>query len=354
VAFSPLARAAYVTSEESGTITAVPVPGSGAAEPVRIAAEPGLGAVRFAPGGRLAFVLNPARNRLYILDGASNRIVQRADAEFGPDQITFTEELAYLRQRNTDIVLMIPLDEIGKEGEKVPAVDFTGGRHPLGKGSRPSPADSIVRAPGATAVLVANPADGVIYYYKEGMAAPMGSFTNYGREPRAVLVVDRSLRERSPGSYETVARLEEGRYRVALFLDAPRTVHCFEVSVAADPELAAQRRREQPLKVEPRLPAAEVAAGEPVRLRFLLTDPATGEPRENLTDVSVLVFLSSGTWHRRHRARGVGGGLYEVEVVPPAGGTYRVAVECLSGRLPFHRSPPALLRVAEKPSSPAP
>jgi hypothetical protein len=167
-------------------------------------------------------------------------------------------------------------------------------------------------------------------------------------------VVDRSLRERTPGSYETVVRLEEGRYRVALFLDAPRTIHCFEVSVVADPELAAQRLREQPVHVEPLLPAGEVQAGEPARLRFRLTDPVTGEPRENITDLNVLVFLSSGTWHRRHWARSVGGGLYEVEVVPPAGGTYRVAVECLSGRLPFHRSPPALLRAAERPSAQAP
>ncbi len=354
VAFSPLGKAAYVTSEGSGTITVIAASGEGGEPMARIEAEPGLGAIRFVPGGRLAFVLNPARNRLYILDGSSNRIVQQADAEYGPDQITFTQELAYLRQRHTDIVLMIPLDEIGREGEKVPAVDFTGGQNPLGKWSRPSPADSIVRAPGATAVLVANPADGAIYYYKEGMAAPMGSFKNYGREPRAVLVVNRSLKEQAPGSYETVARLQAGRYRVAFFLDSPRTVHCFETEIAADPELAAQRLREQPVKVEPRLPLGPVPAGETARLRFRLTDPITGQPQENLTDVNVLVYLPSGTWHRRQWARGLGDGLYEVELVPPAGGTYRVAVECPSQRLPFHRSPPVVLRVSEKPSTPSP
>lgn len=351
VAFSTPARAAYVTSEEGGTVTVVGIPGQGPERPVQIALEPGLGAIRFAPGGRLGFVLNPARNRIYILDTAGNRIVQQAAAEYGPDQITFTQELAYLRQRNTDIVLMIPLDEIGREGATVPAVDFTGGQNPLGKGSRPSPADSIVRAPGATAVLVANPADQVIYYYKEGMAAPMGSFTNYGREPRAVLVVDRSLKERTPGSYETVTRLPQpGRYRVAFFLDSPRTVQCLEVSVAADPELAARRLREQPVKVEPRLPAGEVPAGEPARLRFRLTDPVTGQPREALTDVQILVYRASGTWHQRQWARGLGDGLYEIEVVPPAGGSYNVAVQCLSERLPFHRSPPAVLRVSDRPS----
>jgi len=354
VAFSTQARAAYVTSEEGGTITAVPAPGKGAGQGARIALETGLGAIRFAPGGRLAFVLNPQRNRLYVLDAASNRIVQKADAEGGPDQVTFTQELAYLRQRNSDSVLMVPLKEIGKEGAPVPAVDFTGGQNPLGKISRPSPADSIVGAPGATAVLVANPADGAIYYYQEGMAAPMGSFTNYGRQPRAVLVVDRSLRERQPGSYETVARLQAGRYRVALFLDSPRTVHCFELSVAEDPVLAVQRLREQPVKVEPRILDRELTAGQTTRLGFRLTDPVTGKPEEGLTDVNVLVYLASGTWHRRQWARGLGDGLYEVDFAPPAGGTYQVSVECLSQRLPFHRSPRVVLRVTEKPPAPSP
>jgi hypothetical protein len=226
--------------------------------------------------------------------------------------------------------------------------DFTGGQNPLGKVSRPSPADSIVRAPGATAVLVTNPADGAIYYYKEGMAAPMGSFTTYGREPRAVLVVDRSLKERTPGSYQTVTRLQPGRYRVALFLESPRTVHCFELSVAEDPELAAQRLRLQPVRVEPRLPKGVLAAGETAKLGFRLTDPVTGHPQDGLTDVEVLVFLSAGNWHQRQRARGLGDGLYEVTFAPPARGVYTVAVECLSQRLPFHRSPPMALRAVDR------
>jgi cytochrome d1-like heme-containing protein len=352
VAFSRLARAAYVTSEGDGTITAVGVPGEGMEEPARIAAEPGLGAIRFAPGERLAFVVNPRQNRLYILDAASNRIVQRADIPGGPDQVTFSGELAYLRQQRSEIVLMVPLKEVGQEGQQVPAADFTGGQHPLGKVSRPSPAASVVRAPGATAVLVANPADGVIYYYKEGMAAPMGSFTNYGREPRAVLVVDRSLKERAPGSYETVARLQPGRYRVALFLDAPRTVHCFDLDVAEDPELAAQRLRQQPVKVEPRLPGRELAPGETAKLAFRLTDPVSGKPEEGLTDVEVLVYTAAN-WHQRRWARGVGDGVYEIDFVPPAGGTYQVAVECLSQRLPFDRSPRLTLHaIARTPPTP--
>src|SRR5678816_778703 len=89
-------------------------------------------------------------------------------------------------------------------------------------------ADAIVPAPEGNSVLLANPADGVIYYYTEGMAAPMGSFQNYRREPRAVMVWDQSLREASPGVYSTNLKLiGAGDYDVAFLLDTPRVSHCF-------------------------------------------------------------------------------------------------------------------------------
>ena len=68
--------------------------------------------------------------------------------------------------------------------------------------------------------------DRAIYYYKEGMAAPMGTFTNYKREPMAVQVVDRSLHEArlTPGVYETVAKLgKPGVYDVIFFSTRPRS-----------------------------------------------------------------------------------------------------------------------------------
>ncbi len=76
---------------------------------------------------------------------------------------------------------------------------------------------------------MANPVDKVLYYYSEGMAAPMGNFQNYRREPLAVMVVDRSLREIKPGIYSTTIKLPaSGRYDVAFLNDSPRVSHCFE------------------------------------------------------------------------------------------------------------------------------
>src|SRR6185503_20448874 len=87
-------------------------------------------------------------------------------------------------------------------------------------------ADVMVPAPEGNSILLANPADAIIYYYSEGMAAPMGSFQNYRRQPRAVMVVDRSLRETTAGVYTTTTKLpKSGVYDVAFLLDSPRITH---------------------------------------------------------------------------------------------------------------------------------
>jgi len=334
IAFSPLSKMAYVVNEGDGTIVAVD--GNRQEIVARMQAEPGLGQIKFAPGGRLGFVVNPEKDVVHILDAATNRIVQTGDLEDGPDQIAFSSELAYVRHRGSEIVLMIPLKEVGVEGKPVPVVDFPGGQTSFGKGSRPCPADAIVQAPGENAVLVANPADKAIYYYREGMAAPMGHFNNYSREPRAVLVVDRSLQERSPGVYETTAKLRRsGSYDVVFFLDTPRVIHCFEVTVDPDPERA-EKRKGGAVKIQPLITNRLVRVGERTHLRFKLTDPGAKGPLTGLKDVRVLTFLAPGIWHQRQPAQSVGEGVYETQFVPPQPGIYYVYLQCLSLGLMFN------------------
>jgi YVTN family beta-propeller protein len=336
VAWSTQARAAYVVSTGAGRISAVDAEKP---EPrAVVAAEPGIGRIRFAPGGRLGFVVHPEKNLVHILDAASNRVVQTADVEAGPDQVTFSDELAYVRHTGSEAVLMIPLKTVGEAGRPVPLVDFPGGEHPPGRMARATPADGIVQAPGAPAVLVANPEDKVIYFYKEGMAAPMGHFQNYGKVPRAALVVDRSLREVRPGVYETVARMgRAGRYDLALWVDSPRLIHCFPVTLAENPQLAAARR--PALGVEMRMESTQVAVGREVAVRFKLSDPQSGAAKPGLEDVRVLTFLAPGIWQQRHWAKDLGEGLYEIRFTPPEEGVYYVFVEVASQGLALQKSP---------------
>ena len=351
VAYSPLAHAAYVASAADGLVTVI----DGERDEVvsRLTAEPGLGDLRFAPGGRLGFLLNPQADLVHVLDASSQRIVQTGKVEKGPDQVVFSDTLAYIRHSGSENVLMVPLDKAGVEGQPLPVGDFPGGRSPFGSGGHPSPADGIIKAPGMNAVLVANPADRRIYFYKEGMAAPMGELGNSSREPRALLVLDRSLKERSPGIYETTATLPRaGRFELAFFLDTPRLVHCFDLEIAA-PQAPPGAPVARQVKVEPlfdALPGKRLAAGRPETLRLRLTDRATGQPITGTTDLHVLLLPTGGNWNLRRTATPLPGevGLYEVTLHVPSGGLYYLYVESPSLGLKLQDTPPWSLPAARQ------
>src|SRR5437588_847066 len=232
----------FATDEESGQIVVVDARRTTLLATIK--AELGLGQIKFPPNGQFGFLVNPKTNLLHIVDSASNRIIRTGDMEKEPFQISFSDRLAYIRHRQTATVLMIPLDGIGAAGRALSAVDFDGGQTAPGKGRYPSLAACIVQAPGMSAVLVANEQDKAVYYYEEGMAAAKGEFSNYGHLPRAVLPVDRTLRERAePGVYETVLRLGvAGSYEVVFALSSPRIVTGFRLDVQPNLELERQRK----------------------------------------------------------------------------------------------------------------
>jgi DNA-binding beta-propeller fold protein YncE len=354
VAWTGLGHAAWV-SHAGGALVAVD--GERPEPLARVEVEPGLGQIAFAPGGRFGFVVAPRTDRVHILDVSRNRVVQTAKVGREPDAVAFSSQFAYVRHRGSETVLMIPLGAVGEEGAAVSIIDFPGGEKAFGAGAGPAAAAGIVPAPGsAQAVLVANPADQTVYYYKEGMAAPMGSFANYSRQPRAVLVVDRSLRERAPGVYETTARLRHpGQYELAFFLDAPRVVDCLRLAVDRDPEKERQRRAALPPRVEYLLPAGggRIAhAGRPFPIRLRILDGATGEPRKDLTDVTVLSYQPPGTRQIRQPAVQVAAGIYEAALVPDAPGSYYVYVQSLSQGLGFRAAPALTLEVEAETGAP--
>jgi YVTN family beta-propeller protein len=355
VAWSTGAAAAYVSVYEGEIVVIDPErtqrPG---VSPVRArirAEKPGLGRISFAPDGRLGFVVNPREDTVHLIDSARDRIIQTADVEAGPDQVAFSDELAYVRHAGDGVVLMIPLDAVGEEGRPVPVIDFPGGQRPPAEGAATAAADAIVQAPGAAAVLVANPADGVIYYYKEGMAAPMGSFKNYGRTPRAVEVVDRSLQDRGRGVYETTVQLRRaGEYDLVLYLDTPTTVRCFPFQVAENPEL---RRAEAETRVAIELVGSGLTleTGEPVTVALRVRDSETGAVREDVEDLRALVFLSPGVWQWRGRVERGDDGLWSLTFTPPEDGLYYLYFQSPSVGMGWNRSPAFVLE-ATSPEAP--
>ena len=317
LAYSARSASVYVSHSGDGKLVAIDGKRHEISQQIQL--DPGLEQVSFAPGGMYGFIVNPVEKTVHVLDVASNRIVQTGDMDGRPDQVSYSDELAYIRQKESEIVWMVPLATIGREGSPLAVVDFPGGQHPPGKSQYPTPAAGIVQVPGAAAVLVANPEDESIYFYMEGMAAPMGNFNNYGKQPRAVKVVDRSLQETRPGTYQTVGTLAEaGFHDMVFFMDAPRTIMCFDVPIDPDPELEAARRAV--VQIQPRYEGGEIRAGQKVSLPFQLKQHEL--PMEGLTDASIMVYLTPGIWHTRQTATHRGDGVYSIDFVPPQPGYY--------------------------------
>ena len=186
-------------------------------------------------------------------------------------------------------------------------------------------------------MILANPADQMVYYYSEGMAAPMGNFQNYRRVPRAVKVVDRSLREETSGVYSTTARLPKaGVYNVSVLLDSPRIVHCFEVAAKSNP--AIKEDQQTAFQIEYLNKETPLTASEDYKVRFRLSEAQTKRPAA-LKDVGVLVFLSPGTWQQRQIAHSLGDGVYEITINVPETGVYLLFVESPSQRLRYRDLP---------------
>jgi YVTN family beta-propeller protein len=330
LAYSSLSKALYVADAEKGEITVID--GQALKKSAAITAKPGLGPLRFSQDGRWAVAVNSKEDVAYVIDPSINTVAHTITVGKQPYQVAFSRSFAYVRSLGTERVSMINLSELGKPGT-VPVVTFGAGRKAPEIAKDISIADAIVEAPGEAAVMVVSPADATVYYYMEGMNAPMGNFRNYGHLPRAVQVVDRSMQEREPGIYSSTVRIPEaGTYEVAFLLDSPSVLHCFEVSARPNPALEIKG---PPLAVEYLNESRRVKAYETVRLRFRLTDRKTEQPRTDLTDVRVTYFLAPGGRRTQVAAGHTGDGIYEAKLSLAKPGAYYVYVASASAKINF-------------------
>lgn len=334
LAFSPLGKTLYVADGKTGTLSVV--------DPVkleirsRIAAKPGLGPMRFSQDGRWGLVVNPTDNNVYVIDASSERLAHTIPVGTQPYQVSFTRLYAYVRSLGTEQVGLIPLSGLDAAGTP-PITYFPAGQGAPGTARDISIANSIVPSVKESASYVVNQAEGTVYYYMEGMAAPMGAFRNYGHEARAIEIVDRSLGERAPGVYTGRVKLPvEGTYDVAFMMDTPRFLHCFSATVAPNPSI---QRTTAPIGVEYQLENRRVPVGASTRVKFRLTDPVNGEPKADIPDVSVLYYSASGGGRTVVPARSLGEGLYEATVKIGKVTTYYVFVGSRTERLKYSDLP---------------
>jgi YVTN family beta-propeller protein len=341
LALSELSQAIYAVSETTGSIAVINSKGEVLTQ---IKTKPGARSIRFAPGGRYGFIINTRANTLNIFDTASNRVLHEVKVGKAPDQIIFSDTFAFVRSLETESVAMIRLASIDTE---IDVNEFPGGQGIPAEASAPVRAAAMIPAPEGNAVIVANPVDRVLYYYTEGMAAPMGNFQNYRREPLAVAIVDRSLQETEPGVYSTTVKLPaSGKYDVAFLTDSPRIAHCFEATADANPLL--KEERPIALRIDYATKDHGLAVGQNVSLRFKLTDTMSNKVKADLKDVQVLTFVASGVWQRRDLAKSLGDGNYEINLNVPESGVYLVFVESKSMGVRYRDLPYLTLHAEEK------
>ena len=335
LAFSPLSQALYVADGKAGDVAVVDA--ATLAVKARLAARPGLGPMRFSGDGRWGFVVNPTEHAVFVVDAARGRIVHRVLLDGQPYQVAFSRAFAYLRLIDSEKVNMVNLLSLG-EGKKPIVQSFAAGQVAPRAVAELGIADAIAPATTDASVFVVNPADSNTYFYMEGMNAPMGSFAGYGHPARAVTLVDRSLQEVEPGVYAGKVRLPEpGRYDVAFLLDSPRVLHCFSAEVAKNPLLQPQAGK---LAIEYLGFPREARTGQPLAVRFRLTDPGAGVAKSGVLDLRVRWFSPPGLERGEAYAREIEKGVYEATAVLVRDGPYYVHVVSRSlkvgaGGLPF-------------------
>ena len=204
--------------------------------PIRL--PEGAGPLNTSPDGRWLFSLNTAGRRVHVIDTATGQRASDVPVDGQPFQMVFTDAYAHIRSLDTRSVSMINLIELGKSSAPVVNHYDVGTANPGAAPDLPI-ARGIARAADDSAVFVASPGDAAVYFYMEGMNATAGSFQGYGHSPRAVEVVNRSMREVQPGVYMASSRVPaSGTFNVALMTDSPRIVECFDVMVGSNPRFS--------------------------------------------------------------------------------------------------------------------
>ncbi|HEX8560739.1 MAG TPA: YncE family protein [Pyrinomonadaceae bacterium] len=331
VAYSAASRLVYVAAINGAAVTVIDPATQKVVREVPV--RRGTVALRFDPTGRFGFAVNQVEGRVAVIDASAGEVAGEVEVVKGPDQVTFTDRYAYVRGTGSEKFSLVELSGVAKG--KFTAVDVTAGQKP--PSALPAEigvSDMIATTPEGNAAMIANTPDGMVYYYVEGMMAPMGTLSNYKRRPYAAMILDRSLNETAPGVYTVPVRLKgSGRFDVSVLTGQPRIAHCFQMEVA--PSANEEKKSGVSVALRALFDGRQFKAGEAVALRFRVTDSATGQPLKGLRDVQILAFEPPGVWQQRQWAQEVGEGEYEVSQTFPRPGLYKVMLRSASRGVTF-------------------
>lgn len=319
LAVSELAEAAFLAFDRDGVVSVLDL--SSGQERERIGLKPGLRGIAATPDGRWVLVPNALEKTVSVLDATGGGLRRTIDVDEGPDRITFTADYAYVRCIDSAKVDLIPWRQLSGV-DAVGVVSVPVGQYPPGADVAAFDGQSIQAVPTADGVVIGGHGERNVFFYREGMMAPMGAYQNSSRAPLALRVINASLREAGLGTFqaEFVPPLP-GTYDLAMALESPRVTVCTSFAVGGEVAPAPLPR----LSARVLAPDGPIVAGRAVQLRVRVTRPGAGDTvAANLKDVQVLVYRPPGSFQVRLDAREAADGEYVVALTFPDSGRFRV------------------------------
>lgn len=322
--YSRSAAAFFVADARHGTLTTLNENGVRRGSRTRL--KPGLGPMRITPDGRWVLLLNTAEATLDVVDTADQKLRHRLPVPARPYQLELSQRYGYVRSLGSERLILVQLASLITAQPIVQQVTVgllapeLAPELPLAAGMAPAGADQ--------AMIFASPADNTAYFYMEGMNAASSSLRAHGHDIRAVMTMDRGLRESGPGIYTAYVRLPAaGLLQVAVAFDNPFVAHClaFSVEPAAAAEGSAPSFAVDWLEPGP--------GGESRSIGVRLAEGPAGKTVAGLTDLHIVLIEVGGARRVDLPAAEPSPGRYRADLPAELTGTYYAHVAIPSRRI---------------------
>lgn len=299
--------------------------------------------------GRWILAADGAGNRVHAIDASSNAQPRAFATGPRPAQAVFSKGFAYIHCAGSKDLTLLQVTALSDPGA-IPSLQIPILQKQPEPPAAPLPGDLVVLNPDGMSAMVAAQAEQLLYYYSEGMNAPMGNYQTYGKTPVGLAVLDRSLKRVSDGVYSTVVPLEaQGEVDLYVYLEQPvRMYGRFGLTVEADLKTQADREKAKPRGI-PVLDAADPTypVGRDFALDLHLVDPETKQRVTQEGSVRVLVTPRFGNEQFRRAATHLGNGTYRVQLNLPKTGTWLLVAQCPEHNLSYNTHRPLELKVTD-------
>lgn len=299
--------------------------------------------------GRWILAADGAGNRVHAVDASTNAPPRAFATGPRPAQAVFSRGFAYIHCAGSKDLTLLQVTALSDPGA-IPSLQIPILQKQPEPPATPVPGDLVVLNPDGMSAMVAAQAEQLLYYYSEGMNAPMGNYQTYGKTPVGLAVLDRSLKRVSEGVYSTVVPLEaQGEVDLYVYLEQPvRMYGRFGLTVEADARTKAERERAKPRAI-PVLDAADPTfpVGQEFALDLHLVDPETKQRVTEEGSVRVLVTPRFGNEQFRRPATHLGNGTYRVMLTLPKTGTWLLVAQCPEHNLAYNTHRQLELKVTD-------